>query len=78
MELNNKLIEESYMMSKKREYVQLHMEESDLGVLDLDHNKNKQNENNPNTIGSLLGGLNNNNNTASGKNLGVNRRSSNF
>lgn len=26
-------------MSKKREYVQLHMEESDLGVLDLDKEK---------------------------------------
>ncbi|CDW77822.1 UNKNOWN [Stylonychia lemnae] len=36
LELNNKLIEETYFLSKKREYVQLHMEESDLSILDID------------------------------------------
>lgn len=34
MELNNKLIEETYTTCKRREYVQLHMDETDLAVLD--------------------------------------------
>ncbi len=35
LELNNKLIEDTYYLCKKREYVQLHMDEADLSVLDL-------------------------------------------
>jgi hypothetical protein len=34
MELNNQLIEEAYTLAKRREYVQRHLGEADLTVLD--------------------------------------------
>lgn len=39
LELNNKLIEDTYYLCKKREYVQLHMDEADMSVLDLNQVK---------------------------------------
>jgi hypothetical protein len=38
LELNNRLIEEAYMVSKRREHIQLHLGDSDLTILDIDEN----------------------------------------
>ena len=40
MELNNKLIEEAYTVSKRREYVQHHIGEVDMAILDTQADNN--------------------------------------
>eukprot|EP00347_Sterkiella_histriomuscorum_P011376 403372690 len=65
LELNNKLIEEAYHLSKRREYVQLHMEESDLAILDLDKKKalaGLNNDQNAQNISHSFSHQNSNNN----------------
>lgn len=56
LELNNRLIEEVYLVSKRREHVQLHLGDSDLTILDIDEHggysnameiiRNRKHENN--------------------------------
>ena len=57
MELNNKLIEETYFLSKKREYVQLHLEDSDLSILNIggENNNNNNNDSSNPTINNIYG-----------------------
>ena len=43
LELNNRLIDEAYSVSKRREYVQHHIGEVEMDILDTEENQ----ENNP-------------------------------